>query len=272
MLAGVFGSAPAAATSLAENGKTRTTVQGTATMTVADMRPSVFLTRRSAIAPTWHTILLLLFVLAPLLQSLAAGPAARPLAPIPFYLTSSVVLSLWFAFAWWGLRLRNTTLQEVIGRHRATVAAFSRDVLVAASFWVFWYAILSALKPALILAGVSNSGSPGMVYPHKSLEVAVWIVNAVIAGFVEEFVFRGYLMRQFTAWTGSSGIGLVLQACVFGTCHGYLLGLRQMVIITVSGALIGIVALWCKSLRPGMIFHAWADIFGAAIVRGLPFR
>lgn len=240
-------------------------------MDVANIEPPASATRQS-IAPVWHTILLLLLVFAPLLQGLAAGPAARPPAPIPFYLASSVVLSLWFAFAWWGLRLRNITLRELIGQRWATFAAFSRDVRVAAVFWVFWYAILSALKPALTLMGAGNSSSPGMVYPHDGSEVVVWIVNAVIAGFVEEFVFRGYFMRQFTAWTGSRGIGLALQACIFGTCHGYLLDLRQMVIITVSGALIGIVALRRKSLQPGMIFHAWADIFGAAIVRGLPFR
>jgi hypothetical protein len=45
-----------------------------------------------------------------------------------------------------------------------------------------------------------------------------------------------------------------------------------MVVISVSGALFGLLALWRDSLRPGMVAHAWADIFGGIILKGLPYK
>jgi len=50
------------------------------------------------------------------------------------------------------------------------------------------------------------------------------------------------------------------------------LGLTQMVVICVSGILFGLLALWRNSLRPGMLAHAWADIFGGILVKGLPYK
>jgi hypothetical protein len=35
------------------------------------------------------------------------------------------------------------------------------------------------------------------------------------------------------------------------------------------GVLFGLLAVWRKSLRPCMIAHAWTDIFGVIIFRGM---
>jgi hypothetical protein len=39
--------------------------------------------------------------------------------------------------------------------------------------------------------------------------------------------------------------------------------------IMLFGVLFGLLAVWRKSLRPGMIAHAWSDIFGVIIFRGV---
>jgi membrane protease YdiL (CAAX protease family) len=39
------------------------------------------------------------------------------------------------------------------------------------------------------------------------------------AGFSEELIFRGYLTRQFDAWTGSLVFAVILQGIVFGLAH-----------------------------------------------------
>src|SRR5262249_51346613 len=44
---------------------------------------------------------------------------------------------------------------------------------------------------------------------------------AATCGFCEELVFRGYLTQQFSAWTGSRVLAVVLQGVVFGLAHGY---------------------------------------------------
>ncbi len=81
---------------------------------------------------------------------------------------------------------------------------------------------------------------------------------SISAGFAEELVFRGYLLRELRAMTGSAAAGAVLQAAVFGIAHGYQ-GVRSVLSITLFGLLFGAFALRARSLRPGMLAHAWTD-------------
>src|SRR5260370_1270632 len=84
------------------------------------------------------------------------------------------------------------------------------------------------------------------------------------AGICEEIIFRGYFQRQFSAWTGNVSAGVLLSAAAFGAGHIYQ-GWRSAIIILVYGLLFGILAETRKSLRPGMMTHAWHDgFFGLA--------
>lgn len=220
---------------------------------------------------------MILLVMGPSIQHQIAArlyPGAALQAPpaIPFYLTSTVVLCIFLAFTWWGLRLGGDTLSMLVGGRWSNWKQVASEIGVAVLFWAFWYAALSALKLGLTAAGVSNSQASGMIFPRGALQTGLFIFNSVLAGIVEEIVFRGYLMTQFTAWTRSAALGIVLQAALFGAAHGFYLGTRQVLLIFASGVLIGAFARWRKNLRPAMAFHAWADIFGAVIIRGLPFQ
>lgn len=230
-----------------------------------------------SVAPAWHTIVLILLICAPLIQTVIAedsqlGQAVRTPDAVQLYIIGAVVQIVFFLFAWWGIRLRKLSIQSVTGRAWTSWRELLRDAGFALLFWGAWYGVLLAFKIGLAKAGIQNTGASGMVYPHGALEIALWIPNAALAGFIEEFVFRGYLMRQFASWTRSTAAGLLLQALLFGVAHAYLLGTRQIILITASGILVGLFVLWRGNLRSAMVFHAWADIFGAAIVRGLPFQ
>jgi membrane protease YdiL (CAAX protease family) len=95
--------------------------------------------------------------------------------------------------------------------------------------------------------------------PAGVLEIALWIALSISAGVCEEVVFRGYFQNQFLALTGGRGIALVMQAALFGVSHGYQ-GMEACLKIALYGLLFGAIALWRKSLRPGIIAHAWTDI------------
>jgi hypothetical protein len=99
-----------------------------------------------------------------------------------------------------------------------------------------------------------------MLAPSNFPEMIVWIILSVTAGFCEEFIFRGYLQKQFHAITGSDAAAVAMQAVCFGIAHSYQ-GVRSMVTITLYGALFGMLALYRNSLRPGMIQHAMQDSF-----------
>jgi membrane protease YdiL (CAAX protease family) len=71
--------------------------------------------------------------------------------------------------------------------------------------------------------------------------------------------FRGYFQRQFAALAQSRWIGLLMQALVFGFAHSYE-GVDACMRITIYALVFGLLAFWRKSLRPGMIGHAFSDI------------
>jgi hypothetical protein len=50
-----------------------------------------------------------------------------------------------------------------------------------------------------------------------------------------------------------------------GAGHGYQ-GTRFMILIAIYGALFGTLVLLRKSLRPGMMAHAWQDAFSGILV------
>jgi hypothetical protein len=62
-----------------------------------------------------------------------------------------------------------------------------------------------------------------------------------------------------------------MQGVIFGVAHGFYLRARQVLLISASGMLTGIFALRRKTVLPA-ISPTRGDIFGAVIVRGLPYQ
>jgi membrane protease YdiL (CAAX protease family) len=91
----------------------------------------------------------------------------------------------------------------------------------------------------------------------------------VTAGISEETIFRGYLQKQFIAWTGSVPAGILLSAAAFGVGHIYQ-GAKASVVIGVYGLMFGVLAWRRGSMRPGMITHALHDTASGLAVRLLP--
>ena len=55
----------------------------------------------------------------------------------------------------------------------------------------------------------------------------------------------------------------MLQGVVFGLAHGYY-G-KAMIAIMIHGWLLGLLAMWRKSLRPGMLAHGVQDSLGGIV-------
>jgi membrane protease YdiL (CAAX protease family) len=62
------------------------------------------------------------------------------------------------------------------------------------------------------LLGPSDTRNVASMLPRTVLEIFIWILVSVSAGICEEFVYRGYLQRQFAAMTRSVSAALVLQS------------------------------------------------------------
>src|SRR5262245_40233154 len=225
------------------------------------------------VAPAWHTALLLLLMLGLALAGAlfqaherSAPSTAEATAPrdvVSLYLSliaAQVGLLVYVTRA--GLSRTGTKLEELIGRRWTSRRHAFVDIGLAIGLWTLWQAVGWVWERTL---GAGHAASIAMFLPRGPAESALWIAVSVTAGFVEEFVFRGYLMRQFTAWTGRPWLGLVLQAAVFGIAHGYQ-GVMACARIAAYGALFGLLAAWRRSLVPGMIGHALHDVL-AGIAR-----
>lgn len=94
--------------------------------------------------------------------------------------------------------------------------------------------------------------------PANGLEIAAWGALCLVVGFSEELIFRGYLQAQSIGVLGNISLSVAVTAVIFGAAHGYQ-GLRGMVLISVYGALFGILALLRRNLFPGMLAHSWHD-------------
>ena len=229
-------------------------------------RPS----NRPLIAPAWHTIVFIaifvgLSIVGGFSQHAAKQQPQTTVSSgnaVPGYISVVVFEWLLVLYVRMGVHRRGIRLRDLVGGRWTTPKEVMKDIALGAGLWAVWIGLMNAH----VLGGGTNAAQ-GLL-PRGILESLVWIPVALSAGFCEEVAFRGYLQKQFQVITGSAGWAVLFQAIVFGIGHLYE-GVGQVARITLFGVLFGLLALWRRSLRPGMIAHAWSDIFGVIIFRGM---
>ncbi len=227
---------------------------------------------RRLLAPAWHTaILVAVLLLGSIGGSGSHHLLARGGSKLPQYLWGMTWEWILAGFVWLGIRKRYR-LRDVIGGRWASFDDFFLDILIAALFWALAALVLAAGAKLMHLDQAEKIDTMrrqlGFLTPNTRLELGVWFLLSTTAGFCEEFIFRGYLQLQFAAMTRSMLAGILLSAVVFGASHGYEGGAR-MILIGIFGLLFGLLAWWRRSLRPGMIAHAWHDALSGAVLRML---
>lgn len=222
---------------------------------------------RPLIAPFRHTLILLLIQLA-----IAGGGAymqqkpgtgsdlisERP-AMAPFYVFMIILEWALVYYVWIGIRnIRRVTILGLVNGKWKGRKNILLDLVIAVPFWFIWEGAARLMHGLL---GQSNAKAVTSLLPQGIVEVILWCALSVSAGFCEEVVYRGYLQTQFKQLTGSLSIALLGQALVFGLAHAYQ-GTKQVVVIAGLGLLYGGLAAWRKNLRPGILAHAWSDVYG----------
>jgi membrane protease YdiL (CAAX protease family) len=222
------------------------------------------------VAPVWHTILIVLLIAG---ASIAGVLSSRHLPPsgqknLPTYFASIVLEWVLAGIVLWGLRLRHTSLREVLGKSKAGAREWLVDAGVAFVFWIVALVVLGILAlllkpmhlhPEDIRNAVSKLG------PTTPIEMLAWTTLCITAGICEEFIFRGYLQQQFARMSHRVWVGVLASAMVFGFAHGYE-GWSGMLLIVAFGALFSILRLMRGNVRAGMIAHAWHDFFSGAVL------
>jgi len=228
------------------------------------------LVSRPLIAPAWHTIVFIAFfvglsVVGGFFQhSVIQHPQATVPSgnAVPRYISVLVFEWLLVLYVRMGVHKRGVRLRDLVGGRWATPKDVMKDIALGAALWAVW---IGLMNPHIL--GEGTNAAQGLL-PQGLLESLAWIPLALSAGFCEELAFRGYLQQQFQAITGSAAWAVFIQALVFGVGHLYE-GVGPVARIMLYGVLFGLLALWRKTLRPGMLAHAWSDIFGVIIFRGV---
>jgi hypothetical protein len=217
------------------------------------------------IASRLHTaiVLLILCVLAAggILRTLRGshnlvGPAGR----LSLYTWILAIQLLLFWFVRTGMRRSGYAVGALIDPSPRSAARWVRYLGIAVAAWILWMlfgvALGSFLKP-----GPAELSAIRQFLPHGVLEKLCWVAFAIGTNFCEEVLYRGYLLRQFRALTGSPTIALFLQTVVFAMGH-LALGVPITISVSLLALWLGVLTLWQKSLLPAMIVHISISLFG----------
>lgn len=216
--------------------------------------------RERPVAAAWHTALIILIVGTwSYLGVVRAGQMRAAATPnrLALYLSTLIFEWVLVGIIYAGVRVRGSSMSEILGTPWRKAIDFWRDLGIALTFWVAAVCILALAARALRIPPQIQKGLTYML-PRSMAEMIVWVLLSVTAGICEEIIFRGYLQRQFTAWTRSAVLGIILAAAFFGAGHSYQGG-RQPILIGIFGLLFGILAQMRRSIKPGMLTHALQD-------------
>ncbi len=225
--------------------------------------------KSTAIAPAWHTagvLLLLAGMVALGLHARSGDLLNQGHHRLVGYLTTMASEWLIVGFIVLGKRWGGASFRILAGDFAPTGRSIFRDLGLAVAYLLVAQVVLGMTTAAVGHFIHSNANAVlKNLLPHTVIETAAYLVLALTAGICEETIFRGYLQRQFSAWTASATAGLVLQGILFGAAHAYQ-GIGMMIVISVYGCMFGSLALWRKSLRPGMMAHFLQDAVGGLLL------
>jgi len=157
---------------------------------------------------------------------------------------------------------RSPTLRALIDDSRWTGLRWLRYLGIGIAAWLAWMAIGSGLGAVLRPDAEQLRGIQAML-PQAPFERVLWVGFALTAALCEELVYRGYLLKQFKALTDSTLAAIVLQALVYGLVH-LVLPAQMAVSVGLLGVLLGALAVWQRSLVPGIILHVGVGLAAMA--------
>ena len=227
--------------------------------------------RRGIAGPCNLAILLTAFLLFPFVAkwthafafaSTSVGTPQHTGAFLRFCLVLLLFEWAWFLIALVGIRrFGKVSFTQLIGGQWNRATAILTDMGIAFATLALLL-VVGTLLQQFLSRFEHDSAALRSMFPQNALEATGFLAAALTAGFVEEFVFRGYLQTQLTAMSGSAAIGSTLQILLFIQGH-YYQGMLRLIPVGVFGLLFTLLALWRKSLRPGIIAHSLGDGSGA---------
>jgi uncharacterized protein len=181
----------------------------------------------------------------------------------------AMVQIAWALFAFLLMALKREPLSAV---GLARPASLGRTVVLGLILAAIIFAAVVTLehlgygKDRLGEIGRELKGNAGLVVQRV-------VISLLVVGFVEEFIFRGFVMSRLAGIFGGAnwawGLALVAQAALFGAGHGYQ-QLYGMLLTGAIGLLLGLVYLLsARNLWIPIIGHGVYDAAHATYISGV---
>lgn len=94
--------------------------------------------------------------------------------------------------------------------------------------------------------------------PRSFRDLLFTVIEMVVIGFSEEFVWRSYLQTRFRDWLQSRWQAVFVVAVLFGAVHLYQ-GLTGVFVTMFLGLIVGGVFEWRRQIVPLALMHALLD-------------
>lgn len=99
-------------------------------------------------------------------------------------------------------------------------------------------------------SGVTESIATSLFSDNKFIFVVTILYVCIVGPFLEEFLFRGFVLHE--TYSVSPMLGIVISAVLFGLFHG---NFEQAINATLLGLLLGYVTLKANSIWPAVCMH-----------------
>lgn len=233
-----------------------------ATQSAMDEKPRL-------VAPIWHTIVYFGLLLALIYwPHLIKTEGHRPLPSAHpdrswFYLLGFAAYGILLGLMYLGLRISKTRLSELMGPGWADRSQVRRDVIVGTLFSL----VLLAVSVLMLVSFPPHRHNDDFLefLPRTLPQFFGFFSLLASAGFFEELICRGYLLRQLNHFMDINA-AIVIQAIVFAALHGFDQSVGGAADKFVAGGFLGLLAVQRKSLLPGMIAHGCLNAIGAVAV------
>ena len=216
--------------------------------------------RTESIASPRHTVILCAILLAIAAAGWAAlHSAGRTQAPgnsAALLLGAMVAELALLYYVWVGLHRRGASIRHLVFEGDSPASRALADIVLGLAL----FALLATVSG--LIARWSGAGDVRLVKPLIGAAVAqpaLWILLSLAAALSEELTFRGYLQRQFAAWTRNPLVAIAAQAALFGITHGYQGGML-MLRIALLGIIFGLTAWARRSTVPCIVAHFSLDV------------
>jgi len=205
-------------------------------------------------------VFLLLIFPSMLISAAVAKPEnlTFPLVAISTILSDIPLLCLVLYFVW-----RNRESFLSIG---VTLRNGWREAAVGGLLFVPLLLGMSLVEKVLRAGGLSvPQEAPSFLVPSGAGQIALALLLLVVVAVSEEVIFRGYLIRRFTALSLNPVAALILSSAVFALGHGYERS-GGAVGVGILGLIFGAIYLWRNSLVAPMVMHFIQNFVGMILL------